>query len=377
MPKQQSYRHHYIPQWYQKGFLLEGRTSFKILDLYPQTFRNSKGAVVGKGRHILDKGPDAWFFERNLYTTRVLGEPNDDIERLLFGTIDETGKEAIRALIDSNWEKVHFTYTQVFEFLDALRLRTPKGLRFLRSTLQTENQQELMIAMQRMQRMRRMHCVMWMEGAIEIFEAGQSATKFIFSDHPVTFFNPHVFPKDRAIPEGLDVPQHWLGTQTLMPLDKERLMVITHREWGRKQGETRSRKPRTNARLFDNPLVTYDNIQRKRQLSESQVREVNYIIKTRAERYIASCTVEDLFPERSLKTTLWSKLGKFLLPRSYATALQSGFMTVKMQDGTYYFQDEFGRRPNSQSELKQAKKNAVEMEAMLKRVLGNHFSDTD
>lgn len=198
MPTQQSYRHHYIPQWYQKGFLLEGHTAFKVLDLSPKIFRDSKGVVVGKGRKILDKGPDAWFFERDLYTTRVLGKPNDDIERLLFGEIDRTGKDAINALIESNWEKVHFTYTQVFEFLDALRLRTPKGLRFLRATLQAKNQQELMI---QMQKVRRMHCVMWMEGAIEIFEAAQSATKFIFSDHPVTFFNPHVFPKDRTIPE--------------------------------------------------------------------------------------------------------------------------------------------------------------------------------
>ena len=374
MPKQQSYRHHYVPQWYQKGFLLKGHNAFKVLDLRPEVFRDSKGVVVGKGRQILTKGPDAWFFERDLYTTRVLGEPNDDIERLLFGEIDRTGKEAIDALVENDWEKIHFTYTQVFEFLDALRLRTPKGLRFLRTIHQVKNQQELMI---RMQDVRRMHCVMWMEGAIEIFEAAQSATKFIFSDHPVTFFNPHVFPKDQSIPEGLDAPQHWLGTQTLVPLDRERLMVITHREWGRKQGEIRSRKPRTNPRLFDNPLISYDEIQRGRQLSEKQVREVNYIVKARAERYIASCSEQELFPERFLKTTLWSKLGKFLMPKNYATAVQSGFMTVKMNDGSYYFQDEFGRRPNNQAEFEQAKKNAEEMEAMLRRVLGKDFSDSN
>ncbi|WP_426101773.1 DUF4238 domain-containing protein [Pseudomonas sp. PSPC3-3] len=374
MPKQQSYRHHYVPQWYQRGFLLKGHTAFKILDMCPDVFRDNKGTIVGKGRQILTKGSDAWFFERNLYTIRVFGEPNDDIERLLFGEIDRTGKEAIKALVENDLEKIHFTYTQVFEFLDALRLRTPKGLRFLRSKLQARNQQELMF---RMQEFRRMHCVMWMEGSIEIFEAAQSATKFIFSDHPVTFFNPHVFPKDRGIPEGLDAPQHWLGTQTLVPLDSNRVMVITHREWGQKQGELRARKSRTNPRLFDNPLITYDRIQRGRQLSERQVREVNYIIKMRAERYIASCTEGDLFPERQLKTTLWSKLGKFLLPRSYATAPQVGFMTVKMQDGTYYFQDEFGRRPNSKTEFNKAKKDAKEMEAMMKRVLDKHFQKND
>lgn len=372
MPKQQSYRHHYVPQWYQKGFLMNGHTAFKVLDMHPEIFRDKRGAIVGKGRQILSKGPDALFFERNLYTTRVLGEPNDDIERLLFGKIDETGKDAIKAFIENDFDKMHFTYTQVFEFLDALRLRTPKGLRFLRATLRARNQEELMI---RMQEVRRMHCVMWMEGSIEVFEAAQSATKFIFSDHPVTFFNPHVFPRDREIPIGLDVPQQWLGTQTLLPLDRDRLMVITHREWGRKQGEIRARKPRTNPRLFDNSMITYDGIQRGRQLSEKQVREVNYIVKSRAERYIASCIEDELFPERHLKTTLWSKLGKFLLPRSYATALQVGFTTMKSRDGAYYFQDEFGRRPKNKAEFDKAVKDAEGMEEMMRRILGEHFND--
>lgn len=374
MPKQQSYRHHYVPQWYQRGFLVEGCTAFKVLDMRPHVYRDDKGVIVGKGRQMLSKGPDALFFERDLYTTRVLGVPNDDIERLLFGRIDSTGKDAIKAFVENDLEKMHFTYTQVFEFLDALRLRTPKGLRFLRAKLKARNQQELMSCMQEV---RRMHCVMWMEGAIEVFEAAQSATKFIFSDHPVTFFNPYVFPCDREIPKGLDAPQHWLGTQTLLPLDRDRLMVITHREWGRKQGERRARKPRTNPRLFDNPMIMYDGIQRGRQLSEKQVREVNYIVKMRAERYVASCTEGDLFPERHLKTTLWNRLGRFLLPRSFATALQVGFMTMKTQDGSYYFQDEFGRRPKSKAEVDRAMKHAKDMEAMMKRILGERFNDNN
>ncbi|WP_397453712.1 DUF4238 domain-containing protein [Pseudomonas lurida] len=371
MPKQQSYRHHYVPQWYQKRFLADGCTVFNVLDMCPKVYRNDKGVILGEGRQILNKGPDAWFFEKDLYTTRVLGEPNDDIERLLFGQIDSVGKEAIEALVDGDFERMHYTYTQVFEFLDALRLRTPKGLRFLRTTYQAKDQQELMV---HMQKIRRMHCVMWMEGAIEIFEATQSATKFIFSDHPVTFFNPQVFPNDQKIPKGLDAPQHWLGTQTLLPLDSSRLMVITHREWGRKQGEKRARKSRTNPRLFDNSMISYDVIQRGRQISESEVREVNYIIKARAERYVASCTEGDLFPERHLKKTLWSKLGRFLLPRSYATVLQVGFMTMKMQYGNYYFQDEFGRRPKNRVELESAIKHAVDMEAMMVRVLNERLN---
>lgn len=55
---QQSYRHHYIPIWYQKGFLAPGQTSFKILDMRPDLFRDAGGNVRGMGRAILNKGPD-------------------------------------------------------------------------------------------------------------------------------------------------------------------------------------------------------------------------------------------------------------------------------------------------------------------------------
>lgn len=372
MASQQSFRHHYVPQWYQKRFLAPGASAFKILDLKPQVFRDKEGRVRGVAREILDKGPDAWFFESELYTVRAFGQVNDDIETMLFGVIDQVGKEAVEALVSEDWNKIHTTYSYFFEYMDAQRLRTPKGLAFLAQVAKAGTQFQLMMEMQRL---RRMHCTMWGEGIIEIFSADNSDIKFIFSDHPVTFFNRFVFPRDRRVPEGLDPLQQWIGTQTIYPLDRERLLVITHLEWARKQGEHRAVKVRTNARLFDNPLVRYDKVKRGRQLNARQVREVNLITKLRAHRYVAAGCLDDLYPEKALKTTLWSKLGLFLMPESLHVAMEGGYFTVKTNDGRYIFQDEFGRRPTSKEEYEAKVKEANAMEAHVKKLLSKHYAE--
>ena len=365
---QQSFKHHYVPEWYQKRFLAPGASAFKILDLNPQVFRKPSGAIVGRGRDILEKGPNAFFFEKDLYTVRWFGEANDDIERMLFGTIDREGRRAIEAYLAQDWDTVHDTYWQMFEFMDALRLRTPKGLAFLRLVFKARSQYELMNAMQRL---RRMHCVMWAEGVLEILSAEQSATKFLFSDHPVTLFNSRVFPADPSIPRGMDPLLDWTGTQTLFPFDRNHLFVLTHLEWARSAGKTKAMEKRTNARYFDNPMVRYDNCIRERSLSSDQVHEVNYIIKARAHRYIAASSDADLHPERHLKTRAWSKLGKFLMPTKQLYMF-GGDMIMKNGQGEFYFQDEFGRRPGSAEEYETKIEKAKALVRDTQRIIAEH-----
>jgi hypothetical protein len=374
---QQSYRHHYVPIWYQRGFLAPGQTSFKILDKCPETFKDASGKVRGQGRSILNKGPDAYFWEPDLYTIRWLGRNDDVIERQLFGTIDTMGKRAINAWLAEDYDTVHETYWYVYEFMDALRLRTPKGLRFVQAMMsrkQTQTQLDLMVAMQEL---RRMHCIMWAEGCLEIVRAPEGSSGFIFSDHPVTLFNRHVFPGDPDIPPGHDPALHWQGTQTLFPFDRERLYILTHVEFAHSPGPWKARKPRTNPRYFDqgNPMVRYDDCIRTRTLTEQQVREVNYIIKARAHRYIAGRTEDDLFPERHLKRTAWHQLGKFLLPPKHKVTKQDGHSVVRFKDGSYHFQDQFGRRPASRAEYEREAKRAEELEATFKRLLTKHRAE--
>ncbi|BDU74543.1 DUF4238 domain-containing protein [Mesoterricola silvestris] len=358
---QQSHRHHYIPEWYQRRFLAPDKTAFKILDLAPESFKDASGRIRGHSRAILDKGPDAWFWEPDLYTIRILGKEDDVIERMLFGAIDTNGRKAFDDLLNEDWDGMHESYPQLFEFLDALRLRTPKGLQFIRQFPGANSQQSLMVWMQRV---RRMHCVMWMEGVREIFSTGSSTKKFIFSDHPVTLFNRLIFPGDRKLVNGSDPLLEWQGTQTIVPLDQDHLFVLTHLEWGRcqKPGPYIARQPRTNHRYFDNPLVSYHDIERSRSLTDEQILEVNYIIKNRAFRYIAGQEESDLFPESELKTTMWNKLGTFLMPPESRVAMSGGQMFAKMKDGSEYFQDEFGRRPKTLEEWKAASDEMKRME---------------
>jgi hypothetical protein len=368
--KQASHKHHYVPDWYQRRFLPDGQTAFQILDLHPQVFRDPKsGAVRGRSRSIFERGPASWFYEKDLYTVRAFGQENDDIERHLFGRIDREGQAAVDALVGQDFDKLHFTYDRFFEFLDALRLRTPKGLRFVQTIAQARHHHDLLLWMQHL---RTMHCVMWGEGAREIVTADNSSVKFIFSDHPVTFYNRYVFPADPSIPTGLDPLQAWKGTQTLFPLDRNRLAIITHKEWARSPLKRHSTRPRTNARMFDNPMIWYHDWILNRSLTEEQVAAVNYIIKTRAERYIAGPDEEHLFPERRLKSRMWDRLAPFLLPEGFHVAPQEGYTMLQTKDGKWYFQDEYGRRPTSKAEYEAEVERAKRMKAHMERLLREH-----
>ena len=369
---QQSHKHHYVPEWYQRRFLAPGQTAFKILDLKPREFRDKKtGALLGRSRAVFERGPTAWFYEKDLYTVRALGQVNDDIERYLFGRIDREGKLGLEALVTEDWNTLHHYYDRFFEFMDALRLRTPKGLRFVQGFAKANSHHGLLMAMQQL---RTMHCVMWGEGAREIFKADDSTVKFLFSDHPVTFYNREVFPADPAIPRGMDPLQQWLGTQTLFPLDRNRLAVVTHNEWGRNPSKKTARVQRTNARMFDNPMIWYHDWGRKRSLTEDQVRAVNFIVKSRAERYVASATEEDLFPERGLKTRMWNKLAPFLMPEGFAVAPQSGYTVIGMKDGTFHFQDEFGRRAATKEEHDAHVTEAKRDQAHIEKIIREHHA---
>ncbi|WP_157664498.1 DUF4238 domain-containing protein [Bordetella genomosp. 9] len=371
---QQSHRHHYVPIWYQKGFLAPGKTAFKILDMRPDVFKDDSGKVRGRGRSILCKGPDAHFWEPDLYTIRWLGRTDDVIERMLFGAIDTQGKLAIQAWLAEDYAAIHHSYWQVYEFMDALRLRTPKGLRFVEALTRQKTQLDLMVAMQKL---RRMHCLMWAEGCLEIARAPKDSSGFIFSDHPVVLFNRYVFPGDPKLPAGHDPHLHWLGTQTLFPFDRERLYILTHVEYAHSPGPGKARKPRTNSRYFDpnNPMVRYDDCIRTRTFTEQQVKEVNFIIKSRANRYIAGRTEDDLYPERYLKTTVWSKLGQFLLPPRHKVIHQTGYTVMQLKDGSYYFQDQFGRRPRSKAEFDKEVVEAKKMKARIDQILAKHRAE--
>lgn len=174
---------HYVPQWYQRQFLADGLSKLCVLDKSPPTKTLADGRVVQIGRSVESKGPVSAFFEVDLYSTFFGASVNDEIERKLFGDIDRRGAVAVKAFASDNVSEWQAQFQTFFEYLDIQKVRTPKGLEWLRGQYPMLTQNELM---REMQGIRMMNCTIWSEGVREVVSAEEAGTKFIISDHPVT-----------------------------------------------------------------------------------------------------------------------------------------------------------------------------------------------
>lgn len=363
----QSRKHHYVPEWYQKRFMLNGQNSYFRLDLFPETIIRPDGKIIRKGE-ILKKGPSKFFFEIDLYTTNYFGLENDDIERHLFGKIDTDGASAISAMADTNWiQLIHHHIVNYFEYLDAQRLRTPKGLNWLIEIIKPKNYNDLLMAMQKV---RRMHCTIWAEASMEIVCANESDVKFIVSDSPVTFYNSVFYPANAKCKFPFDPEIYLKGTRTIFPLDMNHCAILTNVEYAQSPGKHKASKPRTNPRYFDNTIIKYDDIIRERELSAQQVLSINYIMKKRATKYIAAANEEWLFPERYLKKSDWGSLDKTFISNSTKLYGTDREIFIGGKDGKLIAtQDEFGRKPKTHDEWLKKEKQAQAMKEHLIRLL--------
>jgi hypothetical protein len=89
---------HYVPQWYQEGFIERGCNELAYLDLTPEQ------KVLSDGRVITFNDKFAFptsrcFQQKDLYSTFFGTLVNDEIERRLFGKIDTKGSKAISSLL--------------------------------------------------------------------------------------------------------------------------------------------------------------------------------------------------------------------------------------------------------------------------------------
>lgn len=121
-----------------------------------------KDKVVHGGRQvprtaIHEWGPNRCFFEYDLYTTHFGSIVNGEVEKFLFGTIDDQGAKAVRAFVRGDHADVHDSFQEFFEYMAAQKLRAPKGLDWIRSCYGSLGQVDLMVEMQAL---RLMHCTM-------------------------------------------------------------------------------------------------------------------------------------------------------------------------------------------------------------------------
>ncbi|MEN8166528.1 MAG: hypothetical protein ABFR65_03510 [Pseudomonadota bacterium] len=364
---QLSHKHHYVPEWYQKRFMLDGQTAYYRLDLTPECIKTPSGKVVKKGE-VLHKGPGRFFYETDLYTTRYFDIDNDEIEKYLFGKIDTEGAEAIAAMASQNWmREIHPHILNYYEYLDAQRLRTPKGLAWLVKVIKPRSYNELLL---KMQEVRRLHCTMWAEASMEVVSAEKSGVKFIVSDNPVTLYNSAFYPGNSQCSFPLDPGIELKGTRTIFPLDLNHCAVITNIEYARSPGKLKADKPRTNPRYFDETIINYDDIIRERSLNEQQVLSINYILKTRAQRYIAAAEEDWLYPEMTLKKKDWGKLDKTFVSKSVKLLGSDREIFIGGKDGRLMAtQDEFGRKPKSKKEWEEKERQAQAMHDHVMKLL--------
>ncbi|MGF1631250.1 MAG: DUF4238 domain-containing protein [Kiloniellaceae bacterium] len=337
---------HYVPQWYQKGFFEPGWGTYSYLDLAPPQTTLPDGRII-VGRSKFNSPTSRAFSRRDLYSTFFGTSVNDEIERKLFGDIDTRGADAIRAFAGEDVRGWHDHFRAFFEFLDIQKVRTPKGLDWLRAQYPQLTQNELMAEMQGI---RLVHCTIWAEGVREVVSAEDSDVKFIVSDHPVTIYN-HAMPPDGAGNRYPNDPSIALkGSQTVFPLNRNFCLILTNLEYAQ-DPTAKPLEKRTFAGNYRSSMVRTDAFIRTRKLTSEEVIRINRVLKARANRYVAAGKEEWLYPETS-STEPWADLrGAFLPPKSDLWRF-GGELYARFESGEVYYQDAFGRTEKEREFLK-------------------------
>jgi hypothetical protein len=265
------------------------------------------------------------------------------LEKRLFGVVDQRGAVASKFFncYDDLKDGTHEAYQGMVMYLGAQRFRTPHGLDWLAKHMRLRDKNMALIAMQQLFQQ---YGTMWMEGVWEIVHARQSATKFIISDVPVTFFNRSIIPGGFAYPGIVDFPM--IGTRTIFPLSAESCLIITHLQLTRNPWNNPTEQ-RVNARAFQRTMANLTTIQFGRELEENEVLRINLIVKRWAKKYIAAANQESLYPERQVGLIHWTKLDSdwFLFPNLWKVRFTSGMM-IGYQNGGAWGMDEYGRSPS-------------------------------
>jgi hypothetical protein len=337
---------HFVPQWHQRGFLEPGRSTLAYLDLAPPTKVLAGGRVIEE-RSLFDAPTKRCFFQTDLYSTFFGTQVNDEIERKLFGDIDARGSQAIRAFAGTDIAAWHEHFGTFFEYIDIQKLRTPKGLAWLRAQYSALHQNELMMEMQGI---RMLHTTIWTECVREVVSAQDAGVKFLLTDHPVTIYN-HALPPEApqcAFPHDPGIALK--SSQTLFPMSRDQCLILTNLEYAENPSVPPLEK-RTFARNFRQSMVRTDQMIRTRRLTDIEVSRINRVLKVRAQRHIAAGRREWLYPEQQASGS-WADLAATLLPPRDELWHFGGETYVGFEDGSVRYQDAYGRTEKEREALK-------------------------
>jgi len=335
---------HYVPVWYQKRFVPVGQKDQELyyLDFHPGFIVDSRG-IAHTRRAVRRLGLKLCFAEKDLYTTTFGAEQSKSIEKDFFGQIDNVGCRAVGRFVDFSHGSVGGdAFQDLVKYMSTQRLRTIKGLEWL--ALQSGAKDKSLV-LSLMIQLRQLHCAIWTECVWSIADASQSTTKFIVSDHPITLYNRRCGPRSQWCrgPKDPDIRFH--ATHTIFPLSLEKVLILTNLSWVRNpyQSETGIRP---NPNLFRGALLHLLDVQVHRHLNEQEVREVNFIIKSRARRFIGAGKEEWLFPEKYVSKSNWNTYGHgYLLMPDPRDVHFTGEVIMGFKDGGSTAFDPYGRRP--------------------------------
>jgi hypothetical protein len=316
------------------------------MDLDPPTKVLRDGRVIQE-RSLFEAHPKRCFYQTDLYSTFFRTGVSDAIERRLFGDIDTRGATAVRAFAATDAAAWREHFETFFEYIDIQKLRTPKGLAWLKAQYPYLDQNELM---QEMLGIRMLHTTIWSQCVREIVSAEDSAVKFIITDHPVTIYNRAMPPSVPQCAYPNDPEIALKASQTLFPLSRNHCLILTNLEYAKDPTELPTEK-RTFARNFRSSLVRTDKVIRVRRFNDFEVSTINRVLKARARRYVAAGMKEWLQPE-DIVAGSWADLAATLLPPRDQVWGFGGEMFVGYDDGRVHYQDAFGRTEKERDGLK-------------------------
>jgi len=338
---------HFVPVWYQKKFILDPVIDHELyyLDLKPPQYRDSKGNIH-HANAVRKLGFKHCFAEEDLYTTNFNGVESKTLEQFFFGQIDTKGRAAVEWCDNFShpWDGSDHI-NELLMYMSTQRFRTPKGLAWLQDQVSRSGIRDRNSILALMTRLRQLYGAVWMECVWLIADASQSETKFIVSDHPVTIYNRRCGPRSQWCRGHNDPDIRFHASHTLYPLSLNKVLILTNLSWVRNpyQKET---VMRPNPNFFRDTVMKILDIQTLRFLSEEEVRQINFVIKSRAHKYIAAAKENWLYPERHVSKSDWRNYGKgyLFMPDPRAVHL-GGQVMIGYEDGSVSAFDEYGRIP--------------------------------
>lgn len=339
---------HYVPIWYQKRFVPNPAIQHKLfyLDLVPRNFIDSQRRI-----HVADPlrelGYKKCFSEEDLYTTSINGIDHREIEKMFFGSIDTEGREAVEwcSVFSHPWDGSNHV-ENLLMYMTTQKLRTPKGLKWIKNELTKAKQlSDKNSILRLMTSLRRVYGAIWMESIWQIADASKSDTKFIVSDHPVTVYNRRCGPRSEWCREANDPDIRFHATHTFFPLSLDKILIFTNLSWVRNPYQ-KEIELRPNPIFFRDSVMNFTEIQTLRFLSEEEVRQINFILKSRAYRHIAAAKKEWLYPEEFISKSDWANFGHgYLFMPDPRSCNYGGQMVFGFKNGKSDAFDEYGRKP--------------------------------